>query len=64
VDESGVIPSRHHDHNGPPCSHITPGMNNRRVGGRSFETQSHPIMINQSILISRLHIVNDKVTSE
>jgi hypothetical protein len=48
VDESGVIPSRHSRHHGPPCSRITRGMNNRPVGGRSSETQSHPVIINQS----------------
>jgi len=30
-----------------PCSHITRGMNNRPVGGRSSETQSHLTIINQ-----------------
>jgi hypothetical protein len=38
VDESGVIPSRHHRHHSSPCSHITRGMNNRPVDGRSSET--------------------------
>jgi hypothetical protein len=38
VDESGVIASRHHHYHGSPCSHITRGVNNRPVGGRSSET--------------------------
>jgi hypothetical protein len=46
--EWGVIPSRLHHHHGFPCSHITRGMNKRPVGGRSSETYSHPIIINQS----------------
>jgi hypothetical protein len=37
VDESGVFSSWHH-HNGSPRSHITWGMNNRPVRGRSSET--------------------------
>jgi hypothetical protein len=49
VDESGVIPSRNHHHHGSPCSNITRGMNNRPVGGRSSETQSHPILMKESI---------------
>jgi hypothetical protein len=39
VDESGVIPRRHH-HHVSPCSHITRGMNSRPVGGRSSEIVS------------------------
>jgi hypothetical protein len=31
------------DINGSPCSYINRGMNNRQVGDRSSETQSHPI---------------------
>jgi hypothetical protein len=40
-------PSWHHHHHGSPL--ITWGMNNRPVGGCSSETQSHPIINNQSI---------------
>jgi hypothetical protein len=48
VGESGVMPSRHNHHNGSQCSHITRRMNSRPGGGRSSETCSHPIIINQS----------------
>jgi hypothetical protein len=46
---AGIILSHHH---GSASSGITPGMNNKSVGGRGSET-SHPIdMINQSFLPS------------
>jgi hypothetical protein len=51
VDESRVIPSQNLHHH---VSYITEGMNNRPVGGRSSETQSHSIIINQSINLSRI----------
>jgi hypothetical protein len=47
VDESGVIPGRHH-HHGFLRSHIAWRINNRPDGGRSSETQSHRVIINQS----------------
>jgi hypothetical protein len=34
------------DINGCPCSYINRGINNRQVGDRSSETQSHPIDMN------------------
>jgi hypothetical protein len=54
VDESRVVPDwhHHHHHHGYPRSHITRGIKNRPVGGRSSETY-HPIdMINKSINLS------------
>jgi hypothetical protein len=33
-------------HHGSPCSYIICGMNNRPTGGRSSETQCHPIDMN------------------
>jgi hypothetical protein len=60
VDESGVLPSRHNHrhHHGPPCSHITRGMSNRLVGGRSSDTQSH-LIINQWSTVLSFSVTTD-----